>query len=55
MFEVNNKDTRTASFDVVLVYPLLTFEHTSHLALIFIFLTLNLSSRISMKNFILRT
>ena len=55
MFKVNNKDTRMASFDVVLVYPILTFEHTSNLTLIFILLTLNLSSRISMKIFILRT
>ena len=41
MFKVNSKDTRAASFRSSGIFSI-NFEHTSHLALIFILLTLNL-------------
>ena len=38
MFKVNNKDTKTTPFGVFIV----NFEHVSHLALVFLLLTLNM-------------
>ena len=48
MFKVNNQDTRTTPLGVVLVSGrrsgifIVTFEHISHLVLVFLLLTLNM-------------
>ena len=53
MFKVNNTDTRTKPFGVVLVSLLFNFEHISHFVPVFLLLTLNYviaSSILTWKN-----